>query len=135
MKISMKQRAITVLATSALAVGASLAAAPAPASAYSWDPHVLLQGKIGCNYSTSNVVKWAWVSGSNGESGWASLGGGGMTRPYSFQFNRVPTSTMNVTVNWGCSTSGSQTTSFGLNRPSSSGTATRNICYWSPCYL
>ena len=53
----------------------------APAHAWAWDPTVKLGGKVGCTYSTRNTVQWAWVSGSDGESGWATLGSGGMTRP------------------------------------------------------
>ncbi|MFE1927221.1 hypothetical protein ACFW91_32285 [Streptomyces asoensis] len=109
--------------------------AAAPAQAWPNSGNVLLNGKIGCTYAASNTVKWAWVSAGNGESGWAWLGSGGMTRPYSFQFSRVPTSTTTVTVKWGCATDGEHRTSFGLNRPSTGSTATRNICYWSPCHL
>ena len=114
---------------------AGFAATPQKADAYAWDSHVRLQGRIGCTYAASNTVKWAWVSASNGESGWASLGSGGMTRGYSFQFNRVPTSTMSVTVTWGCSIDGQHRTSFGVNRPTAGTAATRNICYWSPCLI
>ncbi|MEV4411371.1 hypothetical protein [Catellatospora sp. NPDC049609] len=114
---------------------AGVAVAPAPASAWAWDPKVTLNGKIGCNYATTNTVTWAWIEGSNGESGWATLSGSGMTRPYFFDFYHVPTSTMTVTVKWGCSTDGEHKTSFGLNRPSTGKTATRNICYWTPCLL
>ncbi|MFE9632421.1 hypothetical protein [Streptomyces sp. NPDC006463] len=124
-----------VLSAAVLAATALVPLAATSAQAWPTSGSVRLQGKIGCNYAASNTVKWAWVSGSNGESGWAALGSGGMTRPYSFQFNRVPTSTMTVTVKWGCATDGEHSTQFGLNRPATGTTATRNICYWSPCWI
>ncbi|MEU6314022.1 hypothetical protein [Streptomyces sp. NPDC047014] len=128
-------RTRALLSATALAATALLPLTATPAQAWPNSGSVLLNGKIGCNYASSNTVTWAWVQSSHGESGWASLGSGGMTRPYSFQFNRVPTSTTTVTVKWGCATDGEHATSFGLNRPSTGGTATRNICYWSPCWL
>jgi hypothetical protein len=106
-----------------------------PAHAWAWDPTVKLSGKIGCNYATSNQVKWAWVSSSDGESGWASLGSGSMTRPYSFTFHKAPTSTMTVKANWGCSLDGTHSKSFGVNRPSVGEGATRDLCYWFLCHL
>ena len=108
---------------------------PTPASAWAWDPNVTLNGKVGCNYATTNTVTWAWIEASNGERGWANLGSGGMTRPYYFDFHNVPSSGMTVTFKWGCSTFGEYSTSFGLNRPSTGKTVTRNICHWSPCWL
>jgi hypothetical protein len=125
-------------AVSAGALSAAVAlplATAGPAQAWPWSPSVTLNGRIGCTYATSNTVGWAWVSASDGESGWASLGSGGMTRSYSFAFSRVPTSTMSVTVKWGCTTDGQHSTTFGVNRPSTGTTATRDICYWSPCRL
>jgi hypothetical protein len=129
------RKAAAVAAATAVVSAAALVATAAPASAWYWDPTVTLNGKIGCNYATSNTVTWAWVSASDGEAGWASLSAGGMTRPYSFTFRNVPSSGMTVRVNWGCSTDGQHTTSFGVNRPSWGTTATRNVCYWWPCYL
>jgi hypothetical protein len=107
----------------------------APAHAWAWDPTVKLSGKIGCTYATSNHVQWAWVSSSDGEYGWASLGSGGMTRPYAFTFHKAPTSTMTVKVNWGCSIDGTHSTSFGVNRPAVGEGITRNLCYWFLCRL
>lgn len=120
---------------SSLITASLFATTSTPANAWPWDPTVTLNGKIGCNYSTSNTVQWAWVSSSDGESGWASLGSGGITRPYSFTFHHAPTSTMTVTVNWGCAVDGKHSTSFGVNRPAVGETATRDICYWSICRL
>ncbi|MCX4692737.1 hypothetical protein [Streptomyces sp. NBC_01408] len=128
-------RMSTFLSAGVLAATALVPLTAVPAQAWPNSGSVLLNGRIGCNYSTSNTVKWAWVSASNGESGWASLGSGGMTRSYKFQFNRVPTSTMTVTVKWGCATDGEHSTRFGVNRPATGTTATRNICYWSPCWI
>jgi hypothetical protein len=61
--------------------------APRSASAWPWEPAVTLNGKVGCNYATTNTVTWAWVEASNGERGWATLSGSGMTRPYYFNFS------------------------------------------------
>jgi hypothetical protein len=130
----MRLQLVTVLVTVLAVVGLSLATA-SPAHAWAWSGTVTLNGKVGCTYATKNAVQWAWVQGSNGEAGWARLGSGGMTRPYSFTFKRAPSSTMTVTVNWGCSIDGGHSTSFGLNRPTAGTTTTRNICYWSPCWL
>lgn len=110
------------------------AAKSTPASAWAWSPTVQLKGKIGCNYATSNSVKWVWVAAGDGESGWASLGTGSMTRSYSFTFHRAPGS-MRVTVNWGCAIDGNHSTSFTVLRPKVGTIATRNVCYWQPCLL
>lgn len=131
---SLKVRASLVL-TAVLAAVLASAASAMPAHAWPWDATVKLTGKIGCNYATSNTVQWAWVSATDGESGWAALGAGGMTRPYSFTFHRAPSSTMTVKINWGCAIDGSHSTSFGLNRPGVGEGATRDICYWAFCRL
>jgi hypothetical protein len=126
-----------IIMQSAIALGLAagpMAAFTIPAHAWAWDSTVTLGGKAECNYSTSNTVRWAWVSGSDGESGWASLGSGGMDRPYSFTFHHVPSNGMTITVNWGCAIDGSHSTSFGLKRPTVGEGATRNVCYWTGCF-
>lgn len=136
MSVSMRSRRVRSVFLVIALLGAVLLSVgrTTPANAWTWSPTVQLNGKIGCNYATSNTVKWAWVAASDGESGWASLGSGGMTRPYSFTFHRAPGS-MSVTVNWGCSIDGNHSTSFAVYRPNVGTTATRNICYWRPCLL
>jgi hypothetical protein len=133
-KGSFKVRASLALTALLTAVLASVAST-IPAHAWPWDGTVKLSGKIGCNYATSNTVQWAWVAGSDGESGWASLGSGGVTRPYSFTFHRASAGTTTVKINWGCAVDGSHSTSFGLNRPAVGEGVTRDICYWSFCHL
>lgn len=130
---SMLRRALIGFASVLVALGISLPAA-SPAQAWSWDPHVVLNGKVGCNYATSNTVTWMYVQGSNGEGGYARLSGSGMTRSYAFDFYRAPSS-MSVTVSWGCAIDGRHQTSFGVARPAVNVYATRNICYWSPCWI
>src|SRR4030081_3581073 len=110
-KASVKVRASLALNALLAAVLASAASA-IPAHAWPWDATVKLSGKVGCNYSTSNTVQWAWVSGSDGESGGASRVPGGLPRPYSFTFHRAPAGTMTVKINWGCAIDGSHSTSF-----------------------
>lgn len=89
------------------------------ASAWAWDPSVTLQGRaIAC----SSNATWVWVQASNGEAGWATQSGGN----YRFNFRRVPTSGMSVTVRFGNNLC-SRSTSFGLNRPAIGTTATRNV--------
>ncbi len=106
-----------------------LMASAQPASAWAWDSHVLLNGRAACGAGLQ--IKSLYIQGANGEAGYASLGTGTYTRAYSFQFNRVPTSTMNVTATANCSGT-TYRTSFGLNRPSTGTTATRNLCFaWS----
>jgi len=128
-----------MLALAALVVvlaGIGVGFAPAEkAHAWSWDPKVTLQGKVGCNYSTTNTPQGLYLRGTNGEAGYAWLGSGGTTKPYSYTFTRVPSGGMTVTASWRCSGSGNYSTSFSLSRPSWGTTATRNICHWRPCYL
>ncbi|WP_140158073.1 hypothetical protein [Micromonospora sp. NBS 11-29] len=130
-----RRRFAGLVATVLAAALGGVAVAPQPAAAWPWEPAVTLNGKVGCNYATTNTVTWAWVEATNGEHGWATLSGSGMTRPYYFDFYNVGTGGTTVTFKWGCSTDGEHSTTFGLNRPSTGKTATRNICYWSPCSL
>lgn len=114
------------------------ATSSSPTKAWAWDPNVVLNGRVTCSPFIGTTPNWMWVSASNGEAGWAALSGSGVTRSYSFRFRRVPTSTMTVRVEYGCSNGSRSVTSFGLNRPASGITATRNICpsWWTgPCWI
>jgi len=105
--------AFTVLATLGTLAPASQAGATA------WNPNVTLKGRaIACSSSAT----WVWVEASNGERGWATQPGGN----YNFNFKRVPTSGMTVTVKFGNSVC-SRSATFGLNRPTVGTTATRNV--------
>ena len=86
---SMLRRIVT---RAAIAIG--LAAGPmivttAPAYAWSWSSQVTLTGTVKVIYHPG--ITGVYVSGSDGEKGWASLGSGnGYSRAYSFKFNNVP---------------------------------------------
>lgn len=131
--LAARRRVLAVLATATALVGFALPGA-APAQAWAWDSHVVLNGRVACNYATSNTVQWMYVAGSNGEGGYATLGAVGMKRTYTFHFYRAPRN-MNVTVSWGCAIDGRHSTSFGVARPATNIYATRNICYWTPCWI
>lgn len=89
------------------------------ASATAWNPKVSLQGRaLVCN----SKATWVWVEASNGERGWATQPGGN----YRFDFKRVPTGGMTVTVKLGNSACDRSST-FGLNRPTFGTSATRNV--------
>ena len=108
------------------------------ASATAWDPHVALTGRATCSPMIGSTVLWMWVSASNGEQGWAQLSGTGITRSYRFDFYRVPTSTMNVSITYGCSGVGQSKSLFGVNRPAAGIYTTRNLCpsWWTgPCWI
>lgn len=107
----------------------SVAAAPA-AQAWAWDPHVILNGRVSCPAwgGPFDYPTWMYVEGNTGDAGWASLGAGGTTKPYSFNMTRVPSGRSEwVSISYGCSASGRHTTAFGVSRPSSGIYATRNI--------
>jgi hypothetical protein len=106
------------LAVLLLVSTAGAMAAPS-AGAWSWDPKVTLQGTSTCAGRGST---WVWVEGSNGERGWATNG----TGRYRFNFTRVPAGGITVRVNYGNSTF-KCTASFGLKRPATGTTATRNV--------
>ncbi len=103
----------------ALGVSAASLVAPLQAGAWAWSPTVTLQGTADCKLAKAT---WVWVEASNGERGWATNG----TGRYSFTFRNVPTSGMRVTVNFG-SNGRNCSTSFGVNRPSTGTSATRNV--------
>ncbi len=130
----MRFRIRAAVAGIGVAVSAAAAAAilPMPAQASPWDPHVILNGRISCPAwgGPFDSVQWAWVQvgpDSTGNTGWASLGAGSTTRPYSRDMTRVGTGGETVTVRYGCSATGAHQTTFGLNRPAVGIYATRNI--------
>src|SRR4051794_5176486 len=96
--IAAKLGVLLIVVASIAGVGASTA------QAWPLDPHVILNGSITCPGLYSDNVQWAWVSASDGESGWASLGSAGRTRGYSFNLWRVPYGQPGtyVTINVGC---------------------------------
>lgn len=122
-----------VAAASALGCAITAAAVALPsaqASATPWDPHVVLNGSISCPAygGPFDRIGWAWVSASNGESGWAQLGPAGYSRSYRTDFWSIPYGrSVSVTVTYGCSASGTHSTTFGLSRPTVGIYATRNI--------
>jgi hypothetical protein len=99
--------------------------------AWWWDPHVTLNGTISCPWTLlGDRVQWAWVSASDGESGWASLGAPGKnSAPYKFNFSKVPSGGMTVTVTVGCSAVGQRQANFGVKRPAVGNYATVNISW------
>lgn len=134
-----RKRRLPVLAAAFVAVALllgvfSVTADSKRADAWSWDPHVTLQGKATCSVLPGGTLNGMYIRGSNGEAGWARLGSGTVSKPYSFDFWRVPTYTMTVWVTVYCSY-GSYSTSFGLNRPAWGTAAGRNICPFSGCYF
>jgi hypothetical protein len=108
--------AIVLALTAAVGTGAVTASA---ANAWAWSGSVTLQGTSLCGASRTT---WVWVSASNGEAGWATNGSGN----YKFNFTRVPSSGMSVTVYYGNSTFSCHDT-FGVQRPAFGTTATRNV--------
>lgn len=118
-----------------LAVGtitSMLTAAAGAANAWPGDPHVILNGRISCPAwgGPYDTVQWAWVDvspDSYRNTGWASLGSGGTTKPYTREMWNVGTGGETVTVKYGCAASGEHRTTFGLNRPAIGIYATRNI--------
>jgi len=103
------------------------------ASASPWDPHVALTGRATCSPAISSTVQWMWVSASNGEQGWATLSGSGITKSYRFDFYRVGTGGTTVTIKYGCTSMGESKSVFGLNRPAVGSYTTRNLCpaWWT----
>ena len=131
-RVSIRRVVRAAIAALVLASGlavATLATAPA-AGAWSWDPHVILNGRVSCPAwgGPYDHPTWMWVSGNTGDYGWASLGSGGTTRTYTFNMTHVPAGRAeSVYISYGCSASGRHTTSFGVSRPAWGNYATRNI--------
>lgn len=123
-----------IVTRAAIAIG--LAAGPmivttAPAYAWSWSSQVTLTGTVKVIYHPG--ITGVYVSGSDGEKGWASLGSGnGYSRAYSFKFNNVPGGS-GITVNWTVYTSnGNFSNHFGVARPATGANAVRDLCDFGP---
>lgn len=99
------------------------------AGAWAWSSHVDLNGSIQCPSwgGPYDKVQWAWLQGNTGDYGWVSLSGTGRVRSYSFHLSNVPTSSEQITIRYGCSASGTRSTTFGVARPAYGTNATRNI--------
>jgi hypothetical protein len=97
----LRRRLPVIVAFVAMTIGFTGLNAP-PASAYAWDPHVLVIGSVSsCGPSASSG--WGWFQADDGESGWMRWGPGST---FSFDLYRVPGwggSTL-VTIKWGVST-------------------------------
>ena len=109
-----------------------------PAAASPWDPHVALTGRATCSPAVGSTINYMWVSASDGEQGWATLSGSGITRSYRFDFYRIPTSGTTVTIKYGCTTWSESKNVFGLRRPAVGSYATRNLCpaWWTgACWI
>ena len=131
MSTKVKIALAVLVCTAALAVTAAVATPKA--QAWPWSSQVVLNGTITAPWTLlGDQVTWAWVSASDGESGWAWLGAptSKWSRPYSFTFTRVPYSGMWVTVTAGTAVVGQRQSSFGVSRPTVGQYATRNI-YWA----
>lgn len=119
--------AAALAATAAFGVGA---VNPSQASASPWDPHVALTGRVSCPAfgGPRQKVDWVWMQADNGESGFASLGSGSLTRQYRKDFYRVPYGrSTKVTVRFGCSVIGGGTRTVYVSRPRIGSYTTINI--------
>lgn len=127
-KLALATVAVSILSLFGSVVGSAIIS-PKPASAWSWSPSVLLQGRAACGiFQTVSNLQF---TASNGEAGHAQIIGGTAQKPqYKFQFNRVPTFGMTVTAYARCGGSATWSrTSFPVYRPISGTTATRNLCF------
>ena len=116
------------------AIAAALAAGPmlattVPAHAWAWSSQVTLTGTV--KSATHGAIQRVYVSGSDGEKGWATLGSGTYSRSYSFKFYNVPGGVGIPKVNWTVDTSiGSFGNHFGVARPATGANAVRDLCDW-----
>ena len=132
---------IGAVAALLLSIGAATFSA-SPAGADLFNPRVKLQGTVSC-WGYNGLLKtdygkilWVYVTGSNGEKGWATRTGNmnSSKQKYSFQFNKIPASGKSITVTYesGCGTNTAHQKkfkkTFGLNRPKVGGSQTRNVC-------
>jgi hypothetical protein len=100
----------------------------APTGASPWSSVVTLSGHVETQYAHTNCVTGLYLSASDGEHGWASLGSGCLSRSYWFTFEHVPGGS-GLTVHWTITAKilgGSG--SFGLARPTTGQTAYLDIC-------
>ena len=98
-----------------------------PAEAWSWSAQVTLTGTVKVIYHPG--ITGVYVSGSDGEHGWATLGAGNSySRAYWFKFYHVPGGS-GIHVNWTVHTSnGNFSNNFGLARPRTGANAVRDLC-------
>lgn len=104
------------------------------ASAWPWDPNVVLNGRVTCSPLLGTSPVTLRLSGSNGEGGLAILSGTGITRSYSYQFRRV-VGTITVTATWQCGGLATRTSPISLSRPNVGNNATVNLCSYRPCLI
>jgi hypothetical protein len=127
LKAKAARGAAAVLCLAGLGGSLAAVAVPTPAAAWSWSSTVTLNGTA---KTYGGCITGLYLSASDGEHGWASLGGGCVGRSYSYTFHGVPGGsglTVHWSLNYGLSASGS----FGLARPRFGGSAGRNICNFS----
>lgn len=122
----------TRVAAAALAAGSTAAicvgAAP-QANAWSWSSQVTLTGTVKVVYHPG--ITGVYVSGSDGESGWATIGGGQYSSSYYFKFYHVGGGS-GTQVNWTVYTNnGTFSNSFGVARPTTGANAVRDLCDFS----
>lgn len=135
------RRVLSALVVTVLLAGGFSVMNASPAHANLSSSRVKLQGNVSCAGYTGLVksnfgkVRWVYVTGSNGERGFASRTGNmsSSKQSYTFQFNKIPSGKgINVTFEFGCgSTEAGQRKfkkEFGLNRPKVGGSQTRHVC-------
>jgi hypothetical protein len=123
---------VTALVSLIATIGVTVPIA-STASAWPWDPHVALNGRVTCSPYLGTTPTNLLVVGSNGERGYASLTGTGITRSYRFDFYRV-VGNVGVNVNWSCNGIG-RSSSFTISRPLVNIYYTRNLCGYLICLI
>lgn len=122
-----------IIARAAIAIGlgaAPLIAIATPAHAWSWSSQVTLTGTAKVLYHPG--ITGVYVSGSDGEHGWATLGSGYWDRSYYFKFYNVPGGS-GINVTWTVYTdNGSFSNHFGVARPATGANAVRDLCDFGP---
>lgn len=114
----------------ALAVAAPLTVATAPAHAWSWSSQVTLTGTVKTIYHPG--ITGVYVTGSDGERGWATISGGTYSSSYYFKFSDVPGGS-GIHVTWTVYTDNGQfSNSFGVARPATGANAVRDLCDFGP---
>lgn len=113
-----------------LAITAPVTLAAAPAQAWPWSPQVTLTGTVKVIYHPG--ITGVYVSGSDGEQGWATISGGTYSSSYYFKFYHVPTGS-GIHVNWTVYTNnGNFSNGFGVARPATGANAVRDLCDFGP---
>jgi len=109
-QISRRTRLLAVLASLGISLSAGLSSA-APASAWSWDPHVRVWFNVSNCAGASG--QWGWYS-AQGESGWVRWNDG-----YQGYFDlwKVSTSGSVTSIKWGTPGRTCGTRYFNITRP------------------